>query len=430
MGDRMTKTILLADDSLTIQKVVELTFADTPYNVVAVSSGDELLDKIPEVQPELIICDIIMPGRDGYDVCQDIKSTPDTLHIPVILLSGTFEPLDRDRALAVGCSEILTKPFEARKLIEAVERLLRRGEEGEAPSTAGAASRSAETGPVSLGSEGRTDFGTRLAAAGDEPAMTAGDVSAAGEGLSDGLDFTETGFAEMEAAAVSTADRRSEMPRDGLEFEIGGGGDIDPFADLDSEPSGSSDDSAFADALDAGGEPFADVDDEIDEPIRIGSAFDASEPFVVDEAVGLEVADDDVDVVTTIEAEAFADASAMREEPGLDEGLGDLMGEPEFQLESAEDAFGDGSALITDADTAPLPPLEATADQPPATPSAEPPAGTGRLSDDDIDRIARRLLELADAKIEQIAWEVIPDIAEIVVRERIRKLEAELETES
>ncbi len=61
----MTQTILLADDSLTIQKVVELTFADTPYTVVAVSSGDELLEKIPEVQPDVIICDILMPGRDG-----------------------------------------------------------------------------------------------------------------------------------------------------------------------------------------------------------------------------------------------------------------------------------------------------------------------------------------------------------------------------
>ncbi len=98
----MIKTILLADDSLTIQKVVELTFADTQYNIVSISSGDELLERLSDVKPELVICDIIMPGRDGYDVCQEIKSNPDTLHIPVILLSGTFEPFDRDRALAAG----------------------------------------------------------------------------------------------------------------------------------------------------------------------------------------------------------------------------------------------------------------------------------------------------------------------------------------
>ena len=133
----MSRTILLADDSLTIQKVVELTFADTDYEVVGVSSGDELLERLPEVKPDLVICDVIMPGRDGYDVCQEIKSSSDFLHLPVILLTGTFEPFDRDRALAAGCSEIITKPFEARKLVDAVERLgaddasgLRRGRPG------------------------------------------------------------------------------------------------------------------------------------------------------------------------------------------------------------------------------------------------------------------------------------------------------------
>ena len=98
----MSRKILLADDSLTIQKVVELTFADTEYEVVAVSSGDELMERIPEVRPDLVICDVIMPGRDGYDVCQEIKSSSEHLHLPVILLTGTFEPFDRDRAIAVG----------------------------------------------------------------------------------------------------------------------------------------------------------------------------------------------------------------------------------------------------------------------------------------------------------------------------------------
>ena len=119
----MSRTILLADDSLTIQKVVELTFADTEYEVVAVSNGDDLLQRLPDVQPDLVICDVIMPGRDGYDVCQEIKSSSEFLHLPVILLTGTFEPFDRDRAIAVGCSEIITKPFEAKKLVDAVERL-------------------------------------------------------------------------------------------------------------------------------------------------------------------------------------------------------------------------------------------------------------------------------------------------------------------
>jgi len=123
--------------------------------VVAVSSGDELLEKVSEAQPAVIICDIMMPGRDGYDVCQVIKSSPDTLHIPVILLSGTFEPLDRDRALAVGCSEILTKPFEARKLIDTVDRLVQGWEAARLVAPTEARRGDADTGPVALGTPGR-----------------------------------------------------------------------------------------------------------------------------------------------------------------------------------------------------------------------------------------------------------------------------------
>ena len=103
----MGSTILLADDSLTIQKVVELTFSDTDHEVVAVSSGEELMQRLPDTRPDLVICDILMPGTDGYEVCQRIKSSPASLHIPVILLTGTFEPFDRDRGNVVFLHQFL-----------------------------------------------------------------------------------------------------------------------------------------------------------------------------------------------------------------------------------------------------------------------------------------------------------------------------------
>ncbi len=123
----MGGTLLLADDSITIQKVVELTFAETDHTVVAVGSGRELLTRINEVRPDVVLCDVVMPDMSGYEVCQTLKSGSNTLRIPVILLTGTFEPFDRDRALAAGCDAIVTKPFEARELIGTVEELLRRG---------------------------------------------------------------------------------------------------------------------------------------------------------------------------------------------------------------------------------------------------------------------------------------------------------------
>ena len=167
----MSGTILLADDSLTIQKVVELTFADTNYRVVAVSSGDELLERLGDSRPDLIICDVIMPGKDGYEVCQQIKSSSEWLHLPVILLTGTFEPFDRDRAIAAGCSEIITKPFEARKLVDTVERLVG-GPDIQTPQAADASPAAADGGswpdeatPIDAPTEDeKVEFGTQPSA--------------------------------------------------------------------------------------------------------------------------------------------------------------------------------------------------------------------------------------------------------------------------
>jgi CheY-like chemotaxis protein len=429
----MTKTILLADDSLTIQKVVELTFADTPYNVVAVSSGDELLDKIPEVQPDLIICDIIMPGRDGYDVCQDIKSSPDTLHIPVILLSGTFEPLDRDRALAVGCSEILTKPFEARKLIDTVERLLRRREDEESAAGAGDSSRSTGAVPPA-GAAAGADFGTRMSEPTADRSRPAAEVAPPVAGDEpEALEFTETGFAEMEAATERASRLGSELPDDHLDFEIGdAGSEIDPFSDLDAEGAEPDDEDNLVEAFGARDEPFEDVEDTVGDADGLGEIFDASEPFAADESGDGEpmFTDSSMDLDVSAEPGPHGDDRATHGRTDADTGPTELTREPDFELQTVEQAFGETPTFTADADTAPLPPLADETETPEVEVRPEAPAPAGLLSDDDVDRIARRLLELAEEKIEQIAWEVIPDVAEIVVRERIRKLEAEFETEN
>ena len=421
----MTKTILLADDSLTIQKVVELTFADTPFTVVAVSSGDELLGKITEVQPAIIISDIMMPGRDGYDVCQDIKSSPDTLHIPVILLSGTFEPLDRERALAVGCSEILTKPFEARKLIDTVERLVR-GQEA-APAFAAAEPRqgAADTGPIAFGASVAGGFAPRPADLRATPPARSPQAPA-GE-LEDGLDFTESGFAEMEAAALERGTVTVEAPRDGLDFDIGAA-DVDPFADLGEGSAEATGDQTFADAFEAGGEPFDDATPELDESDVAGAVFSSRERGASPTSPELrfegEVPDRESDA-----GRPAAGAEERRADTGPVAGIAGAIDRPELDVAAAGATVGAGSPFITDADTAPLPPLEGPAGAVQEAVTAAPAAAAG-LSDEDVDRIARRLLELAHGTIEQIAWEVIPDVAEVLVRERIRRLEADFEPEN
>src|SRR5262245_37375537 len=126
-GGPRVKTILLADDSITIQKVVELTFSDGDYRVLCVSNGAQALRKIAEARPDIALLDVIMPEKNGYEVCEAMKADPATAGIPVLLLTGTFEPFDRQRAEAAGAEGHLTKPFESHALVARVEELIASG---------------------------------------------------------------------------------------------------------------------------------------------------------------------------------------------------------------------------------------------------------------------------------------------------------------
>ncbi len=132
------RRLLLADDSVTIQKVVNLTFADEGIDVVAVGDGDAAMQKFVESMPDLVMVDVNMPGLDGYRICEMIKQDDETKHIPVILLVGSFEPFDKAEARRVGANDFLTKPFQSiRQLVNKVSELLNGkksnafGEEGE-----------------------------------------------------------------------------------------------------------------------------------------------------------------------------------------------------------------------------------------------------------------------------------------------------------
>src|SRR6476646_9240995 len=123
----MARKILLADDSLTIQKVVELTLSGTDYELTSVSNGRQALESLAASRPDLILADVVMPEKNGYEVCEAVKGNPDTARIPVVLLSGTFEPFDRERADRIGCDMVVSKPFDSHQLLERIDALLERG---------------------------------------------------------------------------------------------------------------------------------------------------------------------------------------------------------------------------------------------------------------------------------------------------------------
>jgi CheY-like chemotaxis protein len=120
----MRRKLLLADDSVTIQRVIELTFADEDVQVVAVGDGKKAIASIEADRPDIVLADVGMPERDGYEVAAFIKGNPQFASIPVLLLTGAFEPIDETRARAVGCDGVLVKPFEPQMVINRVKDLL------------------------------------------------------------------------------------------------------------------------------------------------------------------------------------------------------------------------------------------------------------------------------------------------------------------
>jgi CheY-like chemotaxis protein len=120
----MAARILVADDSVTMQKVVELTFSKEDVVLVQARSGDEAIRKAKEVRPDLVLLDLVMPDKNGYQVCAALRTEPTLRTVPIILLTGTFEPFDREQGIRAGANDFVTKPFESQVLISKVKQLL------------------------------------------------------------------------------------------------------------------------------------------------------------------------------------------------------------------------------------------------------------------------------------------------------------------
>jgi len=133
----MSKKVLLADDSITIHKVISITFADEDFDLRIVGDGDAAIAEVREFVPDLVMADVSMPGKSGYEVCESIKSDPRLSHTPVLILAGTFEPIDSEELTRVGADDCIVKPFESQELIDKVHALLEKNatpgvaEEGE-----------------------------------------------------------------------------------------------------------------------------------------------------------------------------------------------------------------------------------------------------------------------------------------------------------
>jgi CheY-like chemotaxis protein len=123
----MSIKILLADDSITIQKVVGIIFGADEYALTVVDNGKDALDKALEIVPDVLLIDAVMPGMSGYEVCEAVRTTPTLAAKPILLLTGSFEPFDENKAKSCGADDFLAKPFESQQIVAKVKTLFELG---------------------------------------------------------------------------------------------------------------------------------------------------------------------------------------------------------------------------------------------------------------------------------------------------------------
>ncbi|MCC7008417.1 MAG: response regulator [Acidobacteria bacterium] len=133
------KTLLLADDSVTIQRVIELTFAHEDVRVVSMGDGRRALQWMEHDAPDIVLADVEVPEVDGYAIAAFVRQSARLRDVPVLLLAGAFEPIDHDRVQALGCAGVLVKPFEPQQLVSRVKTLLQEHDHAAAAARAAAA---------------------------------------------------------------------------------------------------------------------------------------------------------------------------------------------------------------------------------------------------------------------------------------------------
>ena len=120
----MSIKMLVADDSITIQKVIGIIFGGDDYSLTIVDNGTDAVAKSHEIDPDILLIDALMPGLTGYEVAEAVRSTATLAAKPILILTGSFEPFDEEKAIRCGADGVITKPFESQQIINKVKELL------------------------------------------------------------------------------------------------------------------------------------------------------------------------------------------------------------------------------------------------------------------------------------------------------------------
>ncbi len=120
----MTRSVLVADDEPNIVLSLEFLMRQEGYDVYSVADGAAALEAMAAAPPDLVLLDVMMPKRDGYDVCQTIRANPDWAGVRIIMLTAKGREVEREKGMALGADDYITKPFSTREVVERVRRHL------------------------------------------------------------------------------------------------------------------------------------------------------------------------------------------------------------------------------------------------------------------------------------------------------------------
>lgn len=398
----MGSKVLLADDSVTIQKVVGIIFANEDYDLTIVASGDEAVRKAVEINPDVMLVDALMPGKNGYEVCREIRQNPQLRHVGILLMTGAFEVVDEEKSRQSGADEFIVKPFESQTLIDATNRMI---------------------------------------------ALTAGRAGAAAH--------APAAPQQVQAAPVASPAANTVVPPS-VDDVWASGFDMEPAAEIRPEPAfaappvsptpvkaTAADDLWGAFDMDSFEEPSPPVQAAVPTPIPVAPApaddffsFETDTPQPPQQPPA-----DPFDFGDVVEEapEPAVSATATGFEPVGEQEIffGSEEPAPLQQVQAPPANVEDDFSTISFDEPESVPPAQVPPPQPPVVETAPPvppvfpvvpPSAAAALSAAPAapdEAQLRALLSSASREvIEKIVWEVVPDLAESIIREEIRKLKA------
>ncbi len=462
----MRKKLLLADDSITIQKVVELTFPSDEFEVVTAGNGRLAVDKAMTFLPDLVLCDVIMPQLDGYQVCEALRASPALKDVPVLFLNGAFEPYDAERARAVGALGNVSKPFDPPALVARVKEILAERSTAavgrldlpdlERPGAAGKPEHvfhtmdvadadipeetvthaytydDSETHPVSTVEvpSGVRELAARslsldapVFASLEPEVLTTGAEPSFSQTLHGRLDGEATGAAGEVVEEIETMEEMEPVSPTG-EFEAPQGGEVPPPAGMEAERVESEAEGVhkkLASTLPPASAPAVTA------PTPVPEEFASEHEFAPDEPEPLHLPEERP--APKPEA-ARAPAAAIGLPPRTDRPTPSADPVAPETLKRAAAIAGPASfaGLVNLAETAPAASTPLSASPLPA--AATLPSAEVAVPVDMVQQIAQRVIsQVSERVIREIAWDVIPGLAEQLIKAEIERIKARAESE-